>query len=130
MRNLIQEPVEEVKELRGARVSQRAVKLVPGSIVEVQGVIGGQLDIEVVFEYPNVTKLTLDGAQIDDGDHFDCSQGGTAHRGTFGPFGLLVLTDENLHERTAVFFYISYSKEGKWRTRFCSDQTKYSLLIF
>nr|PNR48609.1 hypothetical protein PHYPA_013086 [Physcomitrium patens] len=128
MRNLIQEPVEEVKELRGARVSQRAVKLVPGSIVEVQGVIGGQLDIEVVFEYPNVTKLTLDGAQIDDGDHFDCSQGGTAHRGTFGPFGLLVLTDENLHERTAVFFYISYSKEGKWRTRFCSDQTKSSLM--
>ena len=84
-----------------------------------------QLDIEVVFDYPNITKLSLDGGQMDDGDHFDCSQGGAAHRGVFGPFGLLVLADENFQERTAVFFYVSYSKEGKWRTRFCSDQTRY-----
>ena len=83
-----------------------------------------QLDIEVVFDYPNVTKLSLDGGQIDDGDGFDCSQGGAAHRGVFGPFGLLVLADENLQEQTAVFFYVSYL-EGKWTTRFCSDQTRY-----
>lgn len=128
MRNLIQEPVEELKELRGPRVSQKSVRLAPGSVVEVHGAIGGQLDIEVVIEYPNVTKLSQNGALIDDGDHFDCSQGGAAHRGTFGPFGLLVLADESLNERTAVFFYISYSKEGKWRTRLCSDQTKSSML--
>ncbi|KAG0567020.1 hypothetical protein KC19_7G104500 [Ceratodon purpureus] len=126
--NLIQVPVEEVKELRGARVSERDVKLVPGGLVQVKGASGGQLDIEVVFDYPNITKLSLDGGQMDDGDHFDCSQGGAAHRGVFGPFGLLVLADENFQERTAVFFYVSYSKEGKWRTRFCSDQTRSSLL--
>lgn len=126
MRNLIQEPVEELKELRGARVNHKSVRLEPSSVVEVHGAIGGQLDIEVVFEYPNVTKLSQNGALIDDGDRFDCSQGGAAHRGTFGPFGLLVLADESLNERTAVFFYISYSKEGKWRTRLCSDQTRYS----
>jgi hypothetical protein len=46
------------------------------------------------------------------------------HRGVFGPFGLLVLADENLQERTAVFFYVSYSEDGKWRMMFCSDQTR------
>lgn len=84
-----------------------------------------QLDVEVVFDYPNVARLSVDGGQIDDGDRFDCSQGVAAHRGAFGPFGLLVLADEKLHEQTAVFFYVSYSREGKWRTRFCSDQTRY-----
>jgi hypothetical protein len=81
-----------------------------------------QLDVEVVFDYPNVAKAALDGHGESDG--FDCSQGGAAHRGVFGPFGLLVLADENLQERTAVFFYVSYSEDGKWRTRFCSDQTR------
>jgi hypothetical protein len=78
-----------------------------------------QLDVEVVFDYPYVTEAALDGQGESDG--FDCSQGGAAHRGVFGPFGLLVLADENLQERTAVFFYVSYSEDGKWRTRFCSD---------
>lgn len=81
-----------------------------------------QLDIELVFAFPNVTNLTMD-ATMD--DHFDCNQGGAAHRGLFGPFGLLVLADDDRQEQTAVFFYISYSKDGKWKTRFCSDQTRY-----
>jgi hypothetical protein len=37
---------------------------------------------------------------------------------------LLVLADDNLQERTAVFFYVSNSEDGKWRMRFCSDQTR------
>jgi hypothetical protein len=86
------------------------------------GNIHVQLDVEVVFDYPNVTKAALDGHG--ESDRFNNNQGGAVHRGVFGPFGLLVLADENLQERTAVFFYVFYSKDGKWRTRFCSDQTK------
>lgn len=125
-RNLVQVPVEEVKELRGARASETDVELAPGGLVQVKGADGGQLDVEVVFDYPNVTKAALDGHGESDG--FDCSQGSAAHRGVFGPFGLLVLADETLQERTAVFFYVSYSEDGKWRTRSCSDQTRSSLL--
>lgn len=85
-----------------------------------------QLDIELVFDYPDMTTSTQNGARHDV-EHFDCNQGGAAHRGVFGPFGLLVLADENLQEQTAVFFYVSYSEESKWRTRFCSDQTRYNI---
>lgn len=84
-----------------------------------------QLDIEVVFDYPNVTRVVHEDATHDDGYHFDCSQGGAAHRGLFGPFGLLVLADERQKEQTAIFFYISYSRsKDQWTTRFCSDQTR------
>jgi hypothetical protein len=87
-----------------------------------------QLDVEVVFDYPDITNSTLEtGAPMADAGHFeDCNHaGGAAHRGVYGPFGLLVLADENLHEQTAVFFYISYSRRhGRWATRFCSDHTR------
>ena len=84
-----------------------------------------QLDIEVVFDYPNVTKVVHEDATHDDSYHFDCSQGGAAHRGLFGPFGLLVLADERQKEQTAIFFYVSYSRsKDQWTTRFCSDQTR------
>jgi len=90
-----------------------------------------QLDIEVEFDYPNISNFTRDGGSIEDEDHFDCNQGGAAHRGLLGPFGLLVLADENLQEQTAIFFYVSYSKAGrKWRTKFCSDQTRYPSMCF
>ena len=55
-----------------------------------------QLDIEIVFDYPNITKLSLDGGQINGGDGFDCSQVGIAHCSVFRPFELLVLANENL----------------------------------
>jgi hypothetical protein len=83
-----------------------------------------QLDVEVVFEYPDVSNVEFtDEAKLDDA--FNCSQGGYEHRGVFGPFGLLVLTDENFQEQTAVYFYIACSTDGKWTTRFCNDQSRY-----
>jgi beta-fructofuranosidase len=58
-----------------------------------------QLDMEVIFDYPDVS---IDGVDTDEAnnmnDQFNCSQGGSAHWGVFGPFGLLVLTDENFKE--------------------------------
>ena len=41
--SLIQVPVEEVQELRGAQVTELDVKLAPGALVEVQGTNGGQV---------------------------------------------------------------------------------------
>ena len=42
-RNLVQVPVEEVKELRGARASETDVELAPGGLVQVKGADGGQV---------------------------------------------------------------------------------------
>lgn len=84
-----------------------------------------QLDMEVTFDYPDVS---IEGVVTDEADsmndQFNCSQGGSAHRGVFGPFGLLVFTDENFKEQTAVFFYISRSGIGQWITRVCNDETR------
>ncbi|CAK9854872.1 unnamed protein product [Sphagnum jensenii] len=125
--NLIQWPIEEIESLRGHKLSQTDVKLDAGAVVKVKGAGGSQLDVEVVFEYPDVSNVEFtDEAKLDDA--FNCSQGGYEHHGVFGPFGLLVLTDENFQEQTAVYFYIARSTDGKWTTRFCNDQSRSSLL--
>jgi hypothetical protein len=84
-----------------------------------------QLDVEVVFEYPDVSNV---GAVTEEAkfNALDSSQDGYEHRGMFGPFGLLILTDESLQEQTAVFFYIAQSSDGQWTTRFCNDQSRYA----
>ncbi len=80
----------------------------------------------MVFEYPNISAMgVIDEANFD--DQFDCRLGGAAHQGVFGPFGLLVLTDDNFQEQTAVFFYIAHKSDGQWTTKFCSDQSRYIL---
>lgn len=125
--NLLQAPIEEVKSLRGDQVSKTDVELETGSILKIDGASGGQLDVEVVFEYPDVSKVSPD-EDVHADTPFDCSNGGSAQQGIFGPFGLLVMADEALLEQTAVFFYISQSKGGRWATHFCSDQSRSSLL--
>jgi len=86
-----------------------------------------QLDVEVVFEYPDISAVSVqDTAAFN--DHFDCSQGGSAHRGMLGPFGLLVFTDNDFQEQTALFFYISRTSGDQWTTTFCSDQSRYGLI--
>ncbi len=80
--------------------------------------------MEVVFEYPDLSTVGVtDEATLND----ECkgSQGGYAHQGIFGPFGLFVLTDENFQEQTALFFYIGCSSNGQWTVRFCNDQSRY-----
>jgi hypothetical protein len=53
-----------------------------------------QLDMEVIFDYPDVSMDRVVTDEADSmNDQFNCSQGGSAHQGVFGPFGLLVLTD-------------------------------------
>jgi hypothetical protein len=103
--SLIQWPNEEVNALRGAKLSMTELQLDAGAVVEVESAAGGQLDVEVVFEYPNISAVgVVEEANFD--DNFDCSQGGSAHHGVLGPFGLLVLTDNDFQEQTALFFYL------------------------
>ncbi len=79
--------------------------------------------MEVVFEYPDLSTVGVtDEATLN--DECEGSQGGYAHRGIFGPFGLFVLTDENFQEQTALFFYIGCSSNGQWTVRFCNDQSR------
>lgn len=91
-------------------------------------VVHAQLDIEVTFEYPYISKTLT----IEDNGHqnepFDCGNGGSAQRGLYGPFGLLVLTDDAFQEQTAVFFYISQDTDHHWVTHFCSDQSRLLLI--
>lgn len=44
-----------------------------------------------------------------------------AGRGVLGPFGLIVLADENLSELTSVYFYIAKGVDGGLSTFFCQD---------
>lgn len=60
-------------------------------------------------------------------ENFDCSQGGSAQKGIFGPFGIVVLADDLLQEQTAIFFYITPEVGGQWSTRVCSDQSRSSM---
>ncbi|CAK9875877.1 unnamed protein product [Sphagnum jensenii] len=128
--NLIQWPIEEVELLRTNEQVQTGLKLDASALVKVDGTAGSQLDVEIVFDYPDVSMAGAftDEAKYSMNDEFNCSQGGSAHRGIFGPFGLLVLTDENFQEQTAEFFYIGRSGKGEWITRFCSDASRSSLL--
>lgn len=80
-----------------------------------------QLDIVVVFKNPDVSTEDAVPEAVD----FDCGQGGSAHRGILGPFGLLVHADNQLTEQTAVFFYISLLNNGHWATLACSDQSRF-----
>ncbi len=83
-----------------------------------------QLDVEVTFKYPNLSTA-VGSAAADVIDPFDCTQGGSSHRGVFGPFGLLVSADEDFQEQLAVFFYIAHKGNSTWTTYFCSDQSRF-----
>lgn len=79
------------------------------------------MDIVATFE---VDKAALEAmTEIDVG--YECSTSGAVARGTLGPFGLLVLSDESLSELTPVYFYISKDINGSYKTFFCSDETRF-----
>lgn len=82
-----------------------------------------QLDIEVTFKYPNMSKVNIDSASYLN-NPINCSERGSAQRGILGPFGLLVMADDALQEQTAIFFYLSQSNNQSWVTQFYSDQSR------
>jgi len=85
-----------------------------------------QLDIEAVFE---VDASAVEGVTEADVT-FNCStSAGAAGRGLLGPFGLLVLADEDLSEQTAVYFYLVKGTDGTLQTFFCQDELRYTILL-
>ncbi|KAH7841000.1 hypothetical protein Vadar_024352 [Vaccinium darrowii] len=120
--NILQWPVEEVEKLRLNGTEFPGVELGPGSVVPLNIGSATQVDIVATFE---VDKAALEAmTEIDVG--YECSTSGAVARGTLGPFGLLVLSDESLSELTPVYFYISKDIDGSYKTFFCSDETRSS----
>ncbi|KAL0403063.1 UNVERIFIED_CONTAM: Beta-fructofuranosidase, soluble isoenzyme I [Sesamum radiatum] len=121
--DILQWPVEEVESLRSDGFEFNA-KLEPGSVVPIEVDSGSQLDIVASFELDK--KAFEETAEADIG--YDCpTSGGAVNRGMLGPFGIVVLADENLLELTPIYFHITKGANGKVETHFCADELRSSV---
>ncbi|XP_008778382.2 beta-fructofuranosidase 1-like [Phoenix dactylifera] len=121
--NLLQWPVEEVEKLRMSSKDFGRITIDTGSVfpLDVTGAI--QLDIEAEFEIEKEALMMAVEADVG----YNCStSGGATKRGMLGPFGLLVLANDRLSEKTAVYFYIARGTDGNLRTHFCHDELESS----
>ncbi|KAG6525598.1 hypothetical protein ZIOFF_015560 [Zingiber officinale] len=123
--NLLQWPVSEVDTLRLAGKEFGSLELAAGSVIPLDvGSTATQLDIVAEFA---VREPALAKANESDLGGYSCSNsGGSAARGLLGPFGLLVLADQELSEQTAVYFYIGNGADGRMATHFCQDELRSS----
>ncbi|KAL6651117.1 hypothetical protein ACP70R_010042 [Stipagrostis hirtigluma subsp. patula] len=121
--NLLQWPVVEVENLRMSGKSFDGIALDRGAVVPLDVGKATQLDIEAVFEVDASAVEGVTEAEVG----FNCStSAGAAGRGLLGPFGLLVLADEDLSEQTAVYFYLAKGTDGSLKTFFCQDELRSS----
>ncbi|KAM7494118.1 hypothetical protein LguiB_028727 [Lonicera macranthoides] len=121
--NILQWPVEEIEWLRSNSKEFHEVEVAPGSIVPVDIDRATQLDVTAEFELDKHDLERLNESNT----VYNCGfNGGASHRGAMGPFGLLVLSDENFIEQTPVYFYVSKDSEGNLTTFFCIDQSRSS----
>ncbi|CAL5026240.1 unnamed protein product [Urochloa decumbens] len=121
--NLLQWPVVEVENLRMSGKSFHGVALGRGAIVPLDVGRATQLDIEAEFEVDAAAVEAVTEADVG----FNCStSAGAAGRGMLGPFGLLVLADDDLSEQTAVYFYLVKGTDGSLKTFFCQDDLRAS----
>ncbi|TKW05655.1 hypothetical protein SEVIR_7G191000v4 [Setaria viridis] len=119
--NLLQWPVVEVENLRMGGKSFGGVALGRGSVVPLDVGKATQLDIEAEFEVDAAAVEAVTEAEVG----FNCStSAGAAGRGMLGPFGLLVLADEDRSEQTAVYFYLVKGTDGSLKTFFCQDELR------
>lgn len=81
-----------------------------------------QLDILAEFE---IEKEALEKTAHSNVEYECSNSGGASKRGALGPFGLYVLADGALSEYTPVYFYVVKGSDGKLKTSFCSDQSRY-----
>ncbi|XP_052726087.1 acid beta-fructofuranosidase isoform X2 [Vigna angularis] len=122
--SLLQWPVAEVESLRLGSNEFENLKVKPGSVVPLEVGTAAQLDIVAEFEIDN-KALEMTGQS---NKAYECStSGGAAERGALGPFGLLVLADDDLSEYTPTYFYVVKGNDGQLKTSFCSDQLRSSL---
>ncbi|KAG5089840.1 hypothetical protein AAZX31_01G197200 [Glycine max] len=122
--NLIQWPVAEVESLRLRSDEFQNLKVKPGSVVPLEIGTAAQLDIVAEFE---IDKKALEKTGQSNKEYKCSTSGGSTERGTIGPFGLLVLADDDLSEYTPTYFYVVKGSHGQLKTSFCSDQSRSSL---
>ncbi|KAI3783535.1 hypothetical protein L1987_42619 [Smallanthus sonchifolius] len=118
--------VEEVETLRSKQHQEiKDVELCPGTVVLLDIGSATQLDISASFK---MDKASLDKT-LEAVVSYNCTTStGSAGRGAFGPFGLLVLADEPFTEQTPVYFYIAKNTDGTSTTYFCADESRSSKL--
>ncbi|XP_074357518.1 acid beta-fructofuranosidase-like isoform X2 [Apium graveolens] len=122
--NLIQWPVDEVEELRSNKKVFDKVEIKPGSVMPLDIGSAAQLDIKAEFELDEKAIERVNAQQV----VYNCSgSGGAADRGALGPFGLLILADNDLTELTPVYFYIYKGPSGNLHTLFCADHSRSSV---
>lgn len=80
-----------------------------------------QLDIVASFK---LDEEAVEAAAVGDVG-YDCpTSGGAANRGVLGPFGIVVLADDNLIELTPIYFYVTKGSNGKAEAHFCADELR------
>nr|AFJ21576.1 sucrose:sucrose 1-fructosyltransferase [Agave tequilana] len=121
--NLILWPVEEVESLRTINKNFNSIPLYPGSTYQLDVGEATQLDIVAEFE---VDEKAIEATAEADVTYNCSTSGGAANRGVLGPFGLLVLANQELSEQTATYFYVSRGIDGNLRTHFCQDELRSS----
>lgn len=58
-----------------------------------------------------------------------CSEEDLSVKSGLGPFGLMVLTSNDMEEYTSVYFRIFKSNDTKYVVLMCSDQSRYVIFI-
>ena len=84
------------------------------------------MDVDAEFEIDKEAKEKVNGT---DAEYVCSTSGGAAERGALGPFGLLVLADNDQSEQTPVYFYIAKGTDGNFKTFFCSDLSRFSFFF-
>ncbi|XP_031096729.1 acid beta-fructofuranosidase-like [Ipomoea triloba] len=116
-------PVDEVEKLRTKKDEFEKVVVKPGSILPLNVSSSNQVDIVAEFEVDEDVLERMVGSN----ETYSCSgHGGAAERGALGPFGLLVLTDDEFSEQTPIYFYLVKDVNGNLTTFFCADHLKSS----
>ncbi|XP_013465888.2 beta-fructofuranosidase, insoluble isoenzyme CWINV3 isoform X3 [Medicago truncatula] len=125
-KRLMQWPIEEIENLRHKQISITGEKLEGGSTLEISGINVSQVDVEVLFELPELES----GDWLEDPSEVDpqllCSKQHASRSGKIGPFGLLALASKDLTEETAVSFQI-FRASNRYLCLMCSDQSRSSL---
>eukprot|EP00250_Pteridium_aquilinum_P021919 c2525_g1_i1 orf=173-2248(+) len=135
--SLIQWPIEEITSLYNNSISIDNATLEVGSIMKIEGAQGAQWDITLSFAKPQLEYSVKDSSfDYSSEREIGCDQisGKSYHDGFFGPFGILVLSSEDLQEQTGVNFYLLPPQAGNktsshvsWSTLVCNDLSRSSL---
>ncbi|KAH9626198.1 hypothetical protein KSS87_022247 [Heliosperma pusillum] len=122
--NLILWPVEEVETLRQRSKDFDKIVVSPGSVVPLD--VGTATEMDIIAEF-NIDKEDIESLPVSEEKYSCPTSRGAVQRGALGPFGFLVLADNDLTEHTPVYFYIVKTAGGGLKTFFCSDLSRSSV---